>query len=411
LAILPACLTCDDLDWLAGMFDGVLDFYVWNGIPCVRTWPRSDRYYTSPAQRDSAAAFRQVGAAKALMPEVLRRSFAAFALGSTYSWSDVMTAWWMAYYRQFGEVPPAVVDYTQEHGSGVSSVAYQLASAQDMYICRVKRVDLRKVYKKYRGRNVRCNRPLVSLDYTSMAAVGVRPQEIIYEGTYNCYWTEQVRARIQQGVFYSYRDAWAYIQSHFPGGAGVNPPAYMIGPVCCTFTPVVGIYPTRIEANSWAMKCRMRFHAADFYAHTGGVNPTNVRLSIPLVRPGNKTRDMVEEHTGHLEYVTGSPCVFDLPYWTGYSGGSGGGRYWQFVTSPKWSTAAYLPYAPSNQWYGYYASSVSGITCRARLMGAPPPPGSYYCELTPPSSDRWVIGRLSGGGVLFPVMMVDPAAG
>lgn len=71
---------------------GVLDFYYWKGIPCVRSWPRIPFASRTPASLASAKLFGEISAAYALLPGNLRALYAENAEGSPRTGRDVYMA-------------------------------------------------------------------------------------------------------------------------------------------------------------------------------------------------------------------------------------------------------------------------------------------------------------------------------
>jgi len=68
---------------------GVLDFYYWKGIPCVRSWPRIPMANRTPASMASAHLFGEISRAYALLPGNLKALYAQNAQGSPRTGRDV----------------------------------------------------------------------------------------------------------------------------------------------------------------------------------------------------------------------------------------------------------------------------------------------------------------------------------
>lgn len=73
-------------------FKGTLDYYVWRGLPCVRTWPRWTLTERSTAVVTAQQAFadytRRVAATD---PFVVQQANAA-ADGQPWTWRDITTS-------------------------------------------------------------------------------------------------------------------------------------------------------------------------------------------------------------------------------------------------------------------------------------------------------------------------------
>lgn len=70
-------------------FRGVLDFYWWKGIACVRTWPHTPYAHRSPASLASAELFGQISNGYALLPGNLKDLYTQNATGSPRTGRDV----------------------------------------------------------------------------------------------------------------------------------------------------------------------------------------------------------------------------------------------------------------------------------------------------------------------------------
>lgn len=68
---------------------GVLDFYYWKGIVCVRSWPRISYANRTPASLASAQLFGQISRGYALLPGNLKDLYAQNAQGSPRTGRDV----------------------------------------------------------------------------------------------------------------------------------------------------------------------------------------------------------------------------------------------------------------------------------------------------------------------------------
>jgi len=73
-------------------YKGILDFYVWMGIPVVRSWPRWTGRPRSPAVQRSAAVFGRVARAMSSVDADVQEAARRMADGSPWTWRDCMTA-------------------------------------------------------------------------------------------------------------------------------------------------------------------------------------------------------------------------------------------------------------------------------------------------------------------------------
>ena len=84
-------------------FKGTLDFYVYMGLNCVRTWPRSPGKIRSPAVMAQWAAWRYIASQwNYLSPEV-RRAYEQTATGSSLTGRDLFTKSFISTYFRDGQ--------------------------------------------------------------------------------------------------------------------------------------------------------------------------------------------------------------------------------------------------------------------------------------------------------------------
>lgn len=70
-------------------FRGVLDFYLWKGVPCVRSWPRKPKLPRSPAVQAASQTFGYLSTAFSSTPPVIKAQAEALAVGTAWTWRDV----------------------------------------------------------------------------------------------------------------------------------------------------------------------------------------------------------------------------------------------------------------------------------------------------------------------------------
>lgn len=74
---------------IISLFAGTLDFYVWNGIPCVRSWPRKPKLPRSPAVQATASDFGAIATALSASPPTIVAHATALATGTAWTWRDL----------------------------------------------------------------------------------------------------------------------------------------------------------------------------------------------------------------------------------------------------------------------------------------------------------------------------------
>ncbi|GAI36660.1 unnamed protein product, partial [marine sediment metagenome] len=74
-------------------FQGVLDFYLWKGLPCVRRWPRMTKAQQSDATKAASAIFGAISQGYSLLGEGALQAFQEDAADQTRTARDIyMTA-------------------------------------------------------------------------------------------------------------------------------------------------------------------------------------------------------------------------------------------------------------------------------------------------------------------------------
>lgn len=68
---------------------GVLDFYVWKGIPCCRSWPRKPAMPRAPAVQRTASDFGEIATALSASPANIIAFAQALATGTAWTWRDL----------------------------------------------------------------------------------------------------------------------------------------------------------------------------------------------------------------------------------------------------------------------------------------------------------------------------------
>ncbi|MBA7587564.1 hypothetical protein ES708_29595 [subsurface metagenome] len=70
-------------------FRGVLDFYVWKGIACVRSWPRSPGQRRAPAVKAQWAAFSEATKLWQLLSPEVQAAYNRMAAGTHLTGRDL----------------------------------------------------------------------------------------------------------------------------------------------------------------------------------------------------------------------------------------------------------------------------------------------------------------------------------
>ena len=88
LGALPA------IDIIDGM-KGVIDYYVHDGVPCARSWPRKPTGARSPAVQEGWIPFAFATAAWNYLTPSVRDAYTAMAVGTPMTPRDLMTSGFM----------------------------------------------------------------------------------------------------------------------------------------------------------------------------------------------------------------------------------------------------------------------------------------------------------------------------
>lgn len=72
-------------------FKGVIDFYLWNGIPCARSWPRSPGSDRAPAVKEQWPAFAFAGSYWNNLALEVKQAYIDMAAGYPITGRDLFT--------------------------------------------------------------------------------------------------------------------------------------------------------------------------------------------------------------------------------------------------------------------------------------------------------------------------------
>jgi len=90
---------------------GILDFYYWKGIPCVRTWPRKTNLPPSAAMLGARLAFTQSRIDLRAVSGAVRAAWAACSMGKKQAWLDYYTSIFMRSWKDYKLYPPVVTEF------------------------------------------------------------------------------------------------------------------------------------------------------------------------------------------------------------------------------------------------------------------------------------------------------------
>ena len=71
-------------------FKGTLDYYVWMGIPCCRSWPRARTVPITPQEKAQWQTFTDASQLWNTLDQATKNAYNKMASGSTMSGRDVM---------------------------------------------------------------------------------------------------------------------------------------------------------------------------------------------------------------------------------------------------------------------------------------------------------------------------------
>lgn len=98
------------------MLKGSLDFFITNGIPCARSWPRYDASHYPPSVQLEWASFSYINKLASEIHPSVRVLLSTLAQGTRYTWKDFLMVF---YYRAFPEaereyVAPLAIGKTED---------------------------------------------------------------------------------------------------------------------------------------------------------------------------------------------------------------------------------------------------------------------------------------------------------
>ncbi len=87
-------------------FRGVLDFYVFKGIPCVRSWPQNKASGETPGARLNQPMLARSARLKRFIAPTVKVGLDRYRSGGNYVWADVHTAAYFGKLRPNADVLP-----------------------------------------------------------------------------------------------------------------------------------------------------------------------------------------------------------------------------------------------------------------------------------------------------------------
>lgn len=77
-------------------FKGTLDFYVWMGMPCVRSWPRSPGHKRTPAVEAQWPAFATASKAWSFLSPEIQAAYREMSAGLRLSARDLFIKYYLS---------------------------------------------------------------------------------------------------------------------------------------------------------------------------------------------------------------------------------------------------------------------------------------------------------------------------
>lgn len=72
-------------------FRGLLDFYCYRNLPCVRSWPRRPKMPRSPASTAASATWTDYAKTVPLTDPSIKDEATEAAAGTSWTWKDLLT--------------------------------------------------------------------------------------------------------------------------------------------------------------------------------------------------------------------------------------------------------------------------------------------------------------------------------
>jgi len=91
-----AVLTKMPNEAIISTFKGVIDFYLWKGIPCCRKWPRWQRRQPYPEEKANQDAFAYINKAYINLPTYIKDQWTHMAEGTPLTAKDLFVRAYMS---------------------------------------------------------------------------------------------------------------------------------------------------------------------------------------------------------------------------------------------------------------------------------------------------------------------------
>jgi len=397
----------EQLSALAGRLFGVLDFYYWRGIPCVRFWPYRYCVKPTPNMELAEAAFAEINRQRRDLAGPIVDGLKRLVGGSTYSWSDWYVGQSMRYWKKTGKIPPLVTAVRVEHGSGIATVEVDTSDPVRNFSAPV--VDFSAVdeEKQYRGTTVRCRRPDPEYALAQREiheAGGGEPVpgpwlDPVYMGawgdSYGLLTDNPDHAAIDQAYEYWNAQGWT-----IPGGATMP---YMHVQV----TPVPWFPPPWVMISVEGVQTMFDVDASSWYAEHGEVNPWEIELQVRLYVDPSPFGDISVYPIDFVKPALTEWISLSVPFDPVFCDGPNGPHHWYFGVGPSQTSRQIRMYPTDEERHGWAFFDPMDFKVRGVTRGDPSGPRTYVWQFDPPADGPVIGGPVDDDDEDYPIWPID----
>ena len=404
---LAASTTPDQLNQLAGMFKGALDFYYWKGIPVARSWPYFHGFCRNLLLAKNWQAFAEIQHQKKTLPPEIIAGFKEITKGCTITWADAYTIYAMNYFSEFKEPPPQILALVQEITNSIKKLVLTTSKDVDLYLVIPSKFTPSPKRKMFRGKLMICLHPRATYD----------PAKIIKgkksgTGTTWCtpYGVEPISALCRYGMGFSlnsiqeaWQNAWDDYKSEPAFVIYASSPMRFLVLAHKDGAPPWVSYTASIESY-------YRYDAMSketFQGEFPGQKPDKFKHMATVEISGNVKTPLLIEETEEIVYVENSQMELIYSYDKEMEEGPYKPHHWHVHIRPPWEHPDPPFEITEPGEYGFTEPTPPQTQFSAGITATPTHP-TFTWEFDPPLSKVALIGYKDKKGNFKPLYAYLP---
>jgi len=404
---LAASTTPDQLNQLAGMFKGALDFYYWKGIPVARSWPYFHGFCRNLLLKKNWLAFAEIQHQKKTLPPEIIAGFKEISKGCTITWADAYTIYAMNYFSEFHEPPPTILALDQEISNSIKKLVLTTSKDIDLFLVIPTKFTPSPKRKMFRGKLMICLHPRATYDPSKIIKGKKSGTGITWCTPYE---VEPIEAWGRYGSGFSFNsmeEAWASAWEDYKSEptfiiqAG-SPMRFMVNATKHGIPPQV-TYTADIESYFRYDAMRKQTFQAEFPGQT----PDKFKYTATVTFHGTEPVPLLVEETEEIVEVSDSEMNFEFSYDDSMEEGPYKPTAWHVHIRPPWEHPDPPFEITEPGEYGFSELSPPSTQFCAGITATPTHP-TFTWEFDPPLSKVALIGYKDKKGNFKPLYAYLP---